>query len=380
MFNYEYPPLGGGGGVVHQHIAEEMARRHRVTVLTTGCEGLAPAETVGGVDIRRVNVIGRNAQATASLISMLSFYPASLRAGQKAINEIKPDLINTHFAIPTGPSVVKLARRNQIPHALCIHGGDIFDPSKRLSPHRIPPLRHTVRRVLHGVDRVLAQSQNTAENARTIYGYEKAIDIIPHGLKKPDLPEFSRKALGLSEDQIVLVTVGRLVARKANHQLVRMVSRMNNPRVVLVLLGDGPERDSLRETAVQLGIERQVLMPGFVSEECKYQFLQAADLFVSSTSHEGFGLMYVEAMFCRLPIITYDHGGQSDFLRDGKTGYLIRLNDEAALQQATERLVGEPDLRRKMGDFNVALAEEFTIGRCAARYERIFEDMISDRR
>jgi glycosyltransferase involved in cell wall biosynthesis len=376
MLNYEYPPLGGGGGVAHQHIAEELASRHDVTVLTSRAGTLPPREVVGGVKVHRVDVLGRDSQATASLISMLSYFPASLNAGQKLINKIKPDLINSHFAVPTGPSAVVLARRNGIPHVLSIHGGDIYDPSKRLSPHRTPGLHRTVRWVLQRADRIAAQSENTAANARRIYGYSGEITIIPHGLKKPVLPPFSRKELGLSDDQIVLVTVGRLIARKANYQLIEILSKINNPNVVLVLLGDGPERTPLQELAKRLCVQNRVIMAGFVSEERKYQYLQAADIFVSTTSHEGFGLMYVEGMFCRLPVVTYDHGGQADFLEDGKTGFLIPLNDQEAFRQRLECLIQNPEVRKSMGDYNLAFSRRFTIQHCASRYERIFNEMV----
>jgi glycosyltransferase involved in cell wall biosynthesis len=380
MFNYEYPPLGGGGGVVHQHIAEELARRHRVTVVTSGCKGLAAYENVGGVDIHRTNVIGRGSLATASLLSMLSYFPASLRTGRKLIDEIRPDLINSHFAVPTGPSAVMLARRSRIPHALCIHGGDIYDPSKRLSPHRIPGLRHAVGWVLRRADRVLAQSKNTSDNAKTIYGYQGEIAIIPHGLKEPELPAFSRKELGLSEDHTVLVTVGRLVARKANHQLVQLMAEPGNSKVTLVIIGDGPERVPLLNLAKELKVDQRVILTGNVSESRKYQLLQAADIFVSTTSHEGFGLMYIEAMFCRLPIVTYDNGGQTDFLVNGQSGFLVPLNNREMFGRRLAQLAGSPEERKAMGGFNLALSQQFTIGHCACRYEAIFREMMSSPR
>ena len=376
MLNYEYPPLGGGGGVAHQHIAEELASRHDVTVLTSRARTLPRFEVVGGVKVHRVNVFGRESKATASLVSMLSYFPASFRAGQKLINKIRPDLINSHFAIPTGPSAVLLARRNRIPHVLSIHGGDIYDPSKHLSPHRTPGLHQTVRWVLQRTDRVAAQSENTADNARRIYGYEKEITIIPLGLKEPVLPPFSRKELGLTDDQIVLVTVGRLIARKANHHLIEILAKTNNPKLVLVLLGEGPARTHLQELANRLLVENRVMMPGFVSEERKYQYLQAADIFVSTTGHEGFGLMYVEGMFCRLPIVTYDHGGQTDFLVDGKTGFLVHLNDQDAFRQRLEWLIQKPEIRRTIGDYNLALSRRFTIEHCAFRYECMFNEIV----
>jgi glycosyltransferase involved in cell wall biosynthesis len=378
MFNYEYPPLGGGGGVVHQHIAEELARRHDVTVVTSGHPELAPRETVGGVDVHRVKVFGRRSIPTASLPSMLAYYPASLRKGQALIAERRPDLLNSHFAIPTGPSVVRLAKRAGLPHALCIHGGDIFDPSKGLSPHRVPILKRTVRWVLNESDRVLAQSQNTADNARRIYGYSREIAIIPHGLKVPNLPNVRREALGLASDAIVLVTVGRLVARKANEQLVEVLAALNDPRVILVILGEGPEREKIEAAAAARGVADRVRLPGHVEDAVKFQYLTNADCFVSTTQHEGFGLMYVEAMFCSLPIVTYDHGGQTDFLEGERSGALVPLNDRARFASALRALIEDPVARQNAGRHNLMLSERFTIQACAARYETIFRSMITN--
>lgn len=375
MFNYEYPPLGGGGGVVHQHIAEELALRHQVAVVTSWHRDLAPRETVGGVDVHRVKVIGRTSIPTASVTSMLSYYPASLARGQTLIDEMKPDILNSHFAIPTGPSVVKLARRNAVPHALCIHGGDIFDPSKSLSPHRIPVLKRTVRWVLDAADRVLAQSKNTAENARRIYGYGREIPIIPHGLKVPNVPPVPREALGLSNDELVLATVGRLVPRKANEQLVETLADLSDPRVRLVIAGEGPERATIEAMAAARGVADRVRLLGQVDDTTKFQLLQASDVFVSSTQHEGFGLMYIEAMFCSLPIVTYDHGGQTDFLEDGVSGGLVPLNDRARFTAAVKRLLDDPAARRVAGRHNLERSKEFTIQACAAKYEAIFRAM-----
>ena len=144
-----------------------------------------------------------------------------------------------------------------------------------------------------------------------------------------------------------------------------------------MLLGEGPARTPLLELAKRLRVENRVVMPGFVSEERKYQYLQAADIFVSTTGHEGFGLMYVEGMFCRLPIVTYDHGGQTDFLVDGKTGFLVHLNDQDAFRQRLEWLIQKPEIRKTIGDYNLALSRRFTIRHCALQYEQLFENIIS---
>jgi len=376
MFNYEYPPLGGGGGVVHQQIAEQLALRHRVVVVTSGFGDLPARDVRNGVEIHRVPVFGRRGRATGSLPSLLSYYPASLRCGEALIREERPDVINSHFAVPTGPSATRLARRHGIPHVLCIHGGDIFDPSKRLSPHRLPVVRRVVRWVLRSADRVAAPSRNTAENARRWYGHDGAIEIIPHGIAHPPFPPASRAELGLPDDVAILVSVGRLVPRKANDELIRMLANLPYPDANLLVVGDGPERAALEALSHALGVADRVRFTGFVDETRKHQLLEAADVFVSATTHEGFGLMYLEAMGHGLPVVTYDHGGQSDFLDDGVTGTLAPLGRRDRLQAGVAQLLDNPALRARVGSHNRTLARAHSIETCAAAYERLFEQLL----
>ena len=92
-----------------------------------------------GVTIHRAPVLFRTRLDVASQISMYSFLPSGIWTGLRKIDPDSIDLINTHFAIPSGPTGVYLARKWNKPHVLTTHGGDLYDPSKKLSPHRIPP-------------------------------------------------------------------------------------------------------------------------------------------------------------------------------------------------------------------------------------------------
>ncbi|HEX2100202.1 MAG TPA: glycosyltransferase family 4 protein [Candidatus Synoicihabitans sp.] len=377
MLNYEYPPLGGGGGVIHRQIAEELANRHRVTVITSAFRGLPRHEHAGGVEIFRVPVIGRWSRTTASLVSMLSYYPASLRCARRLITQRPPTLINSHFAVPTGPSAMRLARQFRLPHVLSIHGGDIYDPTKTLSPHRLPAVRGLVRRVLVQADRIVAPSRNTRANAQRYYAFSGAIEVIPHGLKHPDLPPRARAELGLTEVQRVVATVGRLVLRKGVAQLVHLIAALGDAQVVLVVVGDGPERERLQTLAHRLGLGQRVRFVGAVDDAAKYRWLQAADVFVSASVHEGFGLMYLEAMHCGLPIVAYDHGGQEDFLADGITGYLVPLGAESSFCDRLRLLLEQPTLRTSIGRHNRNVARAFTIESCAGQYETVYREVLA---
>ena len=374
VFNYEYPPLGGGGGVASALLAEELARRHhRVYVITSAFGDLPRHEVRDGVEIVRVPVLGRRSRSYASLVSLLSYPPSAWVAAARLLARERFDVIHSHFAVPGGPASLPPARLAGLPQVLSLHGGDIYDPSKWLSPHRSRLLRTTVTGVLRRSQIVVAASTNTRDNTYRFYGYRGPIELIPLGIRQPPVEPASRAALGLPQGVFLTVTVGRLVPRKAIHVMLRALSQPACADVHLAIVGSGPELDSLERLAAELGIAERVQFLGQVDETRKWQVLRASDAYVSSTMHEGFGLVYLEGMAAGLPVVTPNYGGQVDFLRDGETGFLVPPEDAEALAAAIARLRADPALAARMGRTNLERTPQYRIDRCAEAYERLFE-------
>jgi glycosyltransferase involved in cell wall biosynthesis len=376
--NFEYPPLGGGGGVVNALLAAELAKRHEVTVLTSRGIG-APAEsTEDGVRVVRVPVFFRTQQATANIPSMLAYLPMGRRGGRRLMRASPYDLINTHFVVPSGPVGDALSRYGDIPNVLSIHGGDVYDPSKWTSPHRHMLLRSWITRLLRRAQYVVGQSRNTLDNMRKYYAPEIEGIRIPLGIRRPRIETSSRQQYGFGERDVLLVTVGRLVTRKAIDQLIRMMAQIPFPQVQLLVLGTGPLAPVLHEQARRLGVDKRIRFLGYVDEQEKFRILRLSDIFVSTSQHEGFGLVFLEAMACGLPVICYDHGGQTDFLEHLRTGCVVPLNDEESFLEHCQHLIHDQSSRQRMGKENLARVEDLFIDRCAARYEEIFRRTISE--
>jgi glycosyltransferase involved in cell wall biosynthesis len=184
----------------------------------------------------------------------------------------------------------------------------------------------------------------------------------------------SREEFGLPRDAFVMVTIGRLVARKSSVQLVQSLHAAQRADTHLLIVGDGPDAPAIEKAAIELGVRDRVHLLGQVSDERKYRALAIADVFASSSQHEGFGLVFLEAMAFGLPIVCYDHGGQTDFLATGVTGHVIRLNDQPAFTQAIVDMHEHAERRREIGRHNMQRVEEFFIDRCAERYEAVFAE------
>ena len=378
VINYEYPPIGGGGGVICRDIAEEMvALGHEVDIVTSIYKGLSAHEKVNGVDVHRVPVLFRGAQNVASLPSMLSYIPLGILKASELNAKRKYDVINTHFAIPSGPAGNYISKKFKIPNVLSIHGGDIYDPSKSLSPHKTPVLKNVVRKMLINADEVIAQSSDTKRNAISFYGVNREIKIIPLGIKPTQYPIKSRKELGLAEDKFIFSTIGRLIRRKNLEALFEIIKGVNlSFPAQLLIMGDGPERENLERKIHELNIEQSVKFLGRVSEEEKFQYLDLSDVYLSTAMHEGFGMVFLEAIKCGLPVICYDKGGQIDFLKDGQTGFFILLDNKNLFIEKLNHLLANKQEISKIGNHNKKYVEKFFIKNIAQQYYRVFENLI----
>lgn len=378
MINYEYPPLGGGGGIFTRDLAEELAKSHNVDVLTTHFKDLKKEEKVNNVNIYRVSVIQRTSLRTATMPSLLSFPLSGILKGASLMRRKKYDIINTHFAVPSGPVGSILSKLFKIPNVLSIHGGDIYDPSKKLSPHRHAIFRWAVRSALNNAAGVVAQSTNTKDYANKLYFPNKNISIIQLGLPEPKFEKVSREELSMKKDVLYLISIGRLVKRKGYDFLVKALKILKDrgQDINLILVGDGPEREYLESLASSSGISDKIIFLGSVPDEEKFQYLSASDIYVLPSLHEGFGIVLVEAMRCGLPIVATNEGGQTDIIKDEKNGILIPPRDVDALAIAISELASNLERRKTMTEFNKKSSELYSISHTAEQYIDLFNSVI----
>lgn len=377
MIDYEYPPVGGGGGVFNKQIAEELAQKHAVTVITSGFKGLPKKEIVNGVEILRVPVAFRKNMNAASIVSMLSFFPSSVWAGNALLRRRKIDIVHSFFAIPSAPSGYYLARKYHIPHFLTLLGGDVYDPSKKLSPHNTPLLKQTVRKMIQDSDKVIADSIDIKKRAIEYFGASNSIDMISLGIERPQFKRVERSDFQLDESDILLVTVGRLVARKNLANLLHCLEEIEDPKVKALIIGDGPKMPELVQQAEKLGLSDRVRFFGRVNDQEKFQILSLSDIYVSTSDHEGFGLVFLEGMATGLPVVCYDKGGQNDFLKDGETGFVVPLGENELFAAQLSRLCGDEQLRRAFKQFNSQYVEKFFMEHCAQQYDDLYRGYTS---
>lgn len=204
---------------------------------------------------------------------------------------------------------------------------------------------------------------------------EQRIQVLHNGV---DLGRFVagdgaavRRQLGLAPDAMVIGSVGRLVPVKNYPLLIKAVAALRASGVVLLLVGEGPERARLEALAADLGISSQVRLLGHRDDVTS--LLAAMDIFVLPSLNEGMSNTLLEAMATGLPCVVSNVGGNLELVDHDAEGYLFASGDEQALREHLARLCKDASLRKRLGDAGRARVEgEFSIEAMIERYENLY--------
>jgi len=157
-----------------------------------------------------------------------------------------------------------------------------------------------------------------------------------------------RRELGAGPDDVVVLSVARLAPEKGLETLLRAAAATADARLVITVVGEGPERRRLEELARSLGL--RLTLTGARPWEHVVEAYVAADVFALLSEREPWGLVVNEAAACRLPLVLSDHVGAAyDLLRDGENGVLVPAGDVRAAGDALRLLAGDRELRHAFG-------------------------------
>lgn len=173
---------------------------------------------------------------------------------------------------------------------------------------------------------------------------EKRIQVIPHFTSLPETKIENPSTAGP-----IILALGRIVKNKGFHILLRAFANINN-MAHIVIAGDGPAINELKSISEDLGISSKVTFAGHVPHDKLDGLYQKCSLVVvPSVWPEPFGLVGIEAMSYRKPVVAFDVGGISEWLKHGETGFLVRPGDEEALAEKIKLLLNNPDMSEQFG-------------------------------
>lgn len=229
------------------------------------------------------------------------------------------------------------------------------------------------------VDAVISPSQGMEKILRKLQ-VKSNVEVIPNGVdirRFREITPLARADFNFSEEDILLIYAGRLAPEKNLEFLLQAFNGAAQavPHTRLLILGDGPSREKLTQTAKQSKVSKRIRFEGFIEYEKMPAYLAMCDAFVTTSMSEVHPLSIIEAMGAGLPVVGIKSPGVEDCVEDGVSGFLSQ-NDSASFAAKLTRLCLDADLRQHMGSAARKSSERYAIENTTATvlsfYEKVF--------
>jgi glycosyltransferase involved in cell wall biosynthesis len=194
------------------------------------------------------------------------------------------------------------------------------------------------------IKRALLQNNPNLIDHNKIHLLYNCIDINNFIIPKPFIKYQNKK-----DGEVWLGNGGRLVDQKGQKFLIDLAKMLKDKKIKFKLLiaGKGYLENTLKEQAISLGLENEIIFLGFVPD--MYSFLHTIDIFLLASLHEGSSNVLLEAMACSKPIVAFDVSSISEIVEHNHTGFLTEFKNVRNFSNRVQSLIEDPDLRMQMG-------------------------------
>lgn len=273
---------------------------------------------------------------------------------KKIYNEIKPDVVNVHYA----SGYATLARMAKIPiDLLSIWGSDVYD-----FPNESRIKKKILEKNVRYANNIASTSNIMAEELkRQVPNLDKKIYITPFGV---DIEKFKKndKLKEQNDNNIYIgnvktlkekygINYGILAFKKLKENLINKGKTELSNKLKMKIYGDGEDREKLQELIYSNCLQNSVYLMGAIANDKVPKALNNLDIFCATSifNSESFGVAVVEAMSCELPIVATDVDGFCEVMEDKVTGYIVNKGDIDDIANSLEKLVEDSNLRKMFG-------------------------------
>jgi len=359
-----YPPHFGGIESHLRALCVELRKSIDVNVVVASDDRRASEETMEGVSVTRV--------PTWLTLASTPFCPGMIGK----IRASATDVVHVHVPNPTA-TLAYLASGHRGRLVVTYHSDTV---RQRLLGLMFEPFLHAL---LRKSSAIIVSSPNYLQSSSILSAYKERCHLIPFGIALDTFESSDPSAIAAVRQQYgdrLIVSVGRLVYYKGFEYLIRAMTQIQG---TLLIVGEGPLRNNLAELISDLGLAGRVHLLGRVSHEELVSCYHAADAFVlpSIVRSEAFGIVQIEAMAAGLPVVNTQLDSGVPFVSvHGKTGLTVPPADSGALASAINRLLGDENLRRSLGNAARERArQEFSLDRMTSRTLALYDTVMGSR-
>jgi glycosyltransferase involved in cell wall biosynthesis len=349
-----------------------------VRVVAPAGAGLPALEEMEGITVERFRYAPRRyeklaytgnmasdvASSWTARLALVGFLGSDFVRSVQARRSFEPDLVHAHWWFPNGLVGTWVSGLARIPLVTTLHGTDVRMVRKV-----------GVARSLFG--HVLKHSAAVTTVSHWLKDETEALAPGVHPTVAPMPVATDRFAPGSSRNGQHLLFVGRLNDQKGVDHLLHALASMKTPAASLDIVGDGPNREALKQLAQQLGVASRIRWHGQLSQSELPPLYQRAAAVVITSIDEGLGLVAVEALLCETPVVAFDSGGLRDVIQHEKTGLLVKPGDRAALARALDDLLARDGRGSQLGRAGRLYAlSAFAPESAARRYAGIYRQVL----
>lgn len=296
---------------------------------------------------------------------------------KKVYNQTRFEILRAHSLRFVGPAALWAKKRYRLPVPVVAH-------HHHIDVHWLNEIID--KRVVEACHLITTDSVFSKRQLQTIYKINgNRVQVVYAGVDARFKPESVSQHLinkwNLADKKIIL-TLGGLKARKNIKTLLEIfqhIVRFLGETVILVIAGSGPELTKLEMQATSLGINQQVRFTGFVAEADKVAFYNMADVYVSASSMEGFGMTPAEAMACGKPAVVSKAGSLPEVVEDGKTGFVVSTQEPELFAEKIITLLNDNSLAQQFGQAGLAhVKQNFRWDIVAQKTLTCYQELLED--
>jgi glycosyltransferase involved in cell wall biosynthesis len=372
---HSYPPVLGGSEIEAQRVAAALRQRgHQVTVLCAGGDPMPPVTRWVdplGTPVRIFG--GRWREPLRSYAFALGVAWTLLTGRYQLVYFLMQGL---HLA--AGLPVARLLHK---PVLMKVSGSSIITMMGQswLGRLELRWLRKWAKRVMILNKGMAEEAYAAGFGPEHLFWMPNPVDVEQFAPGTPDQRVNFRREMAIPQDAQVVLFVGRLAPEKEIPSLLKAMALVAKqlPSALLVVIGDGPDRQKLEDQTRELGITDNVLFAGRCPPEKVQEWLKASDVFPLVSSNEGFSCSLLEAMSTGLPSIVSDIPANTQLIEEGVHGLITALCDEQAIAHALLRLLPDAPLRHTIGTAaRQRVVDNYSMDKVIDLYESLFMEAL----
>ena len=352
MLTWEFPPRIIGGISTHvYHLSRALVEKGiPVRVITCDFPNAPAEEIIDGVPVSRVDS-GRVPESNF-LLWIYHLNSQMISKTTELFETERFDLIHAHDWV-VGRAAVELKNRLGLPLISTIHATEIGRGGSLDGEYR-GKVRDIERLLVEQSDGIICCSNYMLDHIQHVLGAVKTkVRVIPNGVESSRFNGGRQPQLilaGIPEDRKIILYVGRIVREKGIFTLLDALEKLRKQGkdVSLVYVGEGPLKEDLAKEVLRRKLNDRVTLAGFVDEKKLVSLYNSSDVFVLPSHYEPFGMVVLEAMASRIPVVVSDVGGLSEIVEDGVTGVKVPAYNPSALAEGILRVLEDRELSEQL--------------------------------